>query len=336
MNRTLLLLISVLLLGGIAWWATTSSKPATAEERAEERRFGISDFDQVHRILIADRNGHNTTLTRGGVTGWLANGTPANENIMANLQDAIMNLDIKSLPTEKAKKNMIEDIAAHGILVQIFDENDQKLRGYYLGGGTYDETGTNAIVEGMENPYVVHLPHFTGNVRIRFSHWDDEWRDKVYFRVDPDKVERLSIEYPTQRSQSFTLTKEGRDFRLSPFYDTGQQSRIIPRGRAEGLLTRYEKYYVNRFENNDVETIKMAKEVLPFATIKVKQEGQEEQTMKVYPRYAGRTFQHHAKTGEVIEGGGLEAYTAFINDDQDWVLLNVETIQPLMVGYDAF
>ena len=151
MNRTLLLLISVLLLGGIAWWASTSTKPATAEERAEERRFGISEFDQVHRILIADRNGHNTTLTRGGVTGWLANGIPANENIMANLRDVITNLDIKSLPTEKAKKYMIEDIAAHGILVQVFDQNDQKIRGYYLGGGTYDEKRTHANVEGTEN-----------------------------------------------------------------------------------------------------------------------------------------------------------------------------------------
>jgi len=336
MNRTLLLLISVLLLGGIAWWATSSSKPASAEERAEERRFGIAEFDNVHRILIADRNGHNTVLTRGGITGWLANGIPANDNMMSNLQDVITNLDIKSLPTEAAKKNMIEDIAAHGILVQVFDKNDQKIRGYYLGGGTYDETGTNAIVEGKENPYVVHLPHFTGNVRMRFTHWDDEWRDKIYFRVDPDKVEYLSIEYPTQRDQSFTLTRNGTDFRLAPFYETGQQTRNIPYGRAEGVLARYEKYYVNRFENKDVETIAKAKEILPFASIKVKQEGQEAQTMKVYPRYAGRTFQHDLKSGEVVEGGGLEAYTAFINDDQDWVLLNIETIQPLMVGYNAF
>lgn len=336
MNRTLLLLISVVLLGGIAWWATSSAKPATAEERALERRFGVPDFDQVHRILIADRNGHNTTLTRGGVTGWLANGIPANENIMSNLQDAIMNLDIRSLPTEKAKKHMIDDIAAHGILVQVFDENDQKIRGYYLGGGTYDEMGTNAIVEGMENPYVVHLPHFTGNVRIRFSHWDDEWRDKVYFRVDPDKVESFSIEYPTQRDQSFTLTKNGDDFRLAPFYETGQPTRNIPRGRAEGVLSRYEKYYVNRFENKDEKTIAQAKEIMPFATIKMKQEGHEMQTMQVYPRYAGRTFQHDLKSGAVVEGGGLEAYTAFINDGQDWVLLNIETIQPLMVGYTAF
>lgn len=337
MNRTLILLLAVLLLGGLAWWATSASgTPASAEERAAERRFGISDFDQVHRIFIADRKGHKVNLTRGGITGWLADGRPANENIMANLKDAIVNLDIQSLPTQKAKPHMIEDLATNGILVQVFDQQDNKLRGYYLGGGTHDELGTHAIVEGSEEPYVVHIPHFTGNARLRFSHWDDDWRDKVYFRVDPDKVERFSIEYPTQRSESFVLTRKGSKFQLAPFYETGQPVKEASRGVAEGVLARYEKYYVNRYENQDLETIAEAKNILPFAIITVKQEEQEPQTMKVYPRYAGRSFQNDQKTGEVIEKGGLEAYTAFINNDEDWVLLNVETLQPLLVGYGAF
>lgn len=334
MNRTLLLLLAVVLLGGIAWWATSASgKPATAEERAAERRFGLADFSQAHRIFIADRKGHQTTLTRGGITGWLADGQPANENVMANLQDAITNLDIQSLPTQKAKPNMIKDLATNGILVQVFNEKDEKLRGYYIGGGTHDELGTHAIVEGSEEPYVVHIPHFTGNARQRFTHWADEWRDKVYFRVDPDKVETFSIEYSTQRNQSFVLTKEGKNYRVSPYYETGQPAKEVSRGVVEGILSRYEKYYVNRYENQDLETIAEAKSLLPFAIITVKQEGQEPQTMKVYPRYAGTGFVSNQKPGELNE---LIAFTAFINEDKDWVLLNVETTQPLLVAYGGF
>lgn len=337
MNRTLILLLAVVLLGGLAWWATSSSaKPASADERAEIRRFGIAEFDQVARIFIADRKGHKVTLTRGGVSGWLADGRPANENIMKNLRDAIQNMDIRSLPTEKAKPHMIKDLATNGILVQVFNKEGDKLRGYYLGSGTYDELGTNGIVEGSEEPYVVHLPHFTGNIRQRFTHWEDEWRDKIYFRVDPEKVESFSIDYPRQRDKSFRITRQGDKYIAAPFYETGQQVREATRASVESALTRYEKYYINRFQNNDEEGQAAVSEILPFATITVKQEGREAQEMRVYPRYADKTYTHNPKTGAVQENGGLEAYNAYINNGEDWVLLSVETAQLLFVGFDSF
>lgn len=338
MNRTLLLLIAVLLLGGVAWWATRTAPTATApaEARAEERRFGLTDLNSIGRIFVADRKGHQVNLTRGGVSGWLADGRPANENVMSNVLDAVRSLDVRSLPAQAAKPHMIEDLATNGILVQIFDRNDQKLRGYYLGSGSADERGTNAIVEGSEEPYFVHLPHFSGNVRLRFSHWDDEWRDKVYWRVDPERVESFSIDYPRQRNKSFKLTRQDGKFRLAPFYDTGQPSREVPRSSVESALARYEKYYINSYQNGDVASSAQAREVLPFATIRIKQEGQPEQSMVVYPRYADRTFTHDPKTGDVLTAGGLASYQAFINDGEDWVLMNVETTGPLFVGYGSF
>jgi hypothetical protein len=337
MNRTLILLLAVLLLGGIAWWATSSDKkPVSADERAEIRRFGISEFDQVHKIFVADRKGHKVTLVRGGISGWMADGKPANENIMKNVRDAVQNMDIRSLPTEKAKPHMIKDLATNGILIQVFNKEGEKLRGYYLGSGTYNELGTNGIIEGSEEPYVVHLPHFTGNIRQRFTHWDDEWRDKIYFRIKPENIELFSIEYPRQRDKSFKITRQGDKYFAAPFYETGQQVREVPRAGVESALTRYEKYYVNRYQSKDEEGMAAASEVLPFATIMVKQKGSAPQEMRVYPRYAGSTFTNDPKTGEVQQSGGLEAYNAFINDGEDWVLLNVETTQELFVGFNSF
>lgn len=337
MNRTLILLLAVLLLGGVAWWATSADrKPLSADERAEIRRFGIAEFNQVHKIFIADRKGHKVNLIRGGITGWLADGQPANENIMKGLKDAVQNMDIRSLPTEKAKPFMIKDLATNGILVQLFNKEGEKLRGYYLGSGTYDELGTNGIVEGSEEPYVVHLPHFTGNIRQRFTHWDDEWRDKIYFRVEPEKVELFSIEYPRQRDKSFKVTRQGNKYFAAPFYETGQRVKEVPRASVESALTRYEKYYINRYQNKDEKGMTAASEILPFATITVKQIGGVPQEMRVYPRYAGNSLTNDPKTGEVQPNGGLEAYNAFINDGDDWVLLNVETAQELFVGFDSF
>ena len=338
MNRTLLLLLAVLLLGGFAYYATTAgAQPESISDRGTDRQFAVEDIDEVHRIFVADREGNKVTLTRGGVSGWLADGQPANENIMGNLLDVVRSLEVQSLPSFKAKRPMIDDLASNGILVQLFNKAGDKLRGYYVGNTNFDGTGTNAIVEGSEEPYVVHLPHFTGNVRERLIHRGDDWRDKVYWRVDPEKVERWSIEYPTQRDKSFILEKQGEEYVLRPFYETEQAVRQVPFSSVERNLVGFEKYFVNRYENRDSKAISAAREYLPFALIRLKESGQEERTMKIFPRFSGQEYVNDAKTGKTIEAGGqLEAFTAFINDDEDWVLLSPNTTLPLLIPYQAF
>ena len=337
MNRTLLLLLAVLLLGGAAYYATTAgAEPERVSDRSTDRQFGYGEADDIHRVFVADREGHSVTLERGGITGWLADGRPANANILNNVLQVVQYLEVQSLPSYNAKPNMIKDLAANGILVQVFDQAGNKLRGYYVGNTNYDGTGTNAIVEGSEEPYVVHIPHFTGGIRDRLIHRGDDWRDKIYFRVRPEKVERFSIEYPTQRDKSFVLTRAGEDWTIRPFYETGQPIRPVNRSRAEANLARFEEYYINRYENRDRESIEKGRQYLPFAIIKIKEEGKDEQTMKVYPRFRGMEYSNDSKTGQIIKTGGLEAFTAFINDDQDWVLLSPETTQPLLLPYSAF
>ncbi len=337
MTRTLYLLIAVVLLGGGTWWIVTSGQtPEKVGDRAVERQFGYADVDDLSRIFVADRSGHSITLTRGGITGWLADGKPANENVLKNLLQAVKTIEVQSLPTQKAIPNMIQSLATSGILVQLYDRDDRKVRGYYIGGSTSDERGTFGIVEGSENPYIVHLAGWTGNLRHRFNLWDDEWRDRVYFRADPDQVELLSIDYPKQRNKSFRLERTGNNFRISPLYETGQPAREIPRGVAEGILVRYESFYVNRYENQDQESITQARELLPFAVITLKEKDKDAQEMRIYPRFTGLTLGQDPKTGAMSQSNTLEAYTAFINGGQDWVLLNVETTQPLLVAYDSF
>ncbi|MCP9235063.1 DUF4340 domain-containing protein [Lewinella sp. JB7] len=323
MKRTLILLTAVILLGTIAWYTTT---PANTEPPADDRDFAYPRVQEIHRIYVADRNGREAELTRGGPTGWMYGGKhPANENVMKNLLQAIGHMEVQSLPTSKAIPNLVRNLAGGGILVRLFDRGDNKLRGYYIGGGANGELGTAAIMEGSDNPYIVHLPMWTGNLRHRFNLRDDEWRSKRLFAVDPARVEYLSIDYPQQRAESFRMQRDANGaFRVTPLYDIGLTEKAVSRGTAEGVLSRYEDYYISRYENGDEASIRKAREAVPFAVIRLKERDREEQLMSVFPRFADPT------------GGQLSAYTAFVNDGQDWALLAVETTQPLLLSYASF
>ncbi len=324
MKRTLILLAAVVLLGGIAYYA---SQRTPAAPDAWERDFATPDLTRIHRIFIADREGNRADLRRGGPTGWRYNGEPANENVMKNLLQAVEQISVQRLPSSKAVPNLVRNLAGGGILVQLFDAEGDKLKGYYIGGGTNGEFGTAAIMEGSEHPYVVHLPMWSGNLRHRFNLRGDEWRSKVLYQVDPDRVDYLSIEYPRQQDQGFRLerTSDG-TFTVFSFEESGSGGRQVPRGVAEAVLSRYENYYISRYQNGDTAAVNRAHNRLPFAIIRIREEGGEEQTARLFPHYRWPDTPDQT----------LESYTALIHDDRDWALLAVETTQPLLVGYDSF
>ena len=324
MRRTTILLVAVILLGGLAYLAS-SGTPASAQ--AKDRAFGYERVEDIARIFVADREGNQADLRRGGPTGWTYNGHPANENAMKNLLQAVQQLEVRSLPSSAAVPNLVRNLAGGGILVQVFDKEGTKLRGYYIGGGTSGELGTAAIVEGSDNPYIVHLPTWSGNVRHRFNLRGDDWRSKVLFDVDPEAVEYLTIAYPRQETRGFRMERSGQSqFTVSPLVPTAGPVKQVPFGVAEGVLARYEDYYISRYQNQDTAGIAAVEDRLPFAIVRIKEEGLPEQVAKIYPRFR---FPDSANEQ-------LTAYTAFIHDDQDFALLAVETTQPLLVGYDSF
>ena len=324
MRRTLILLLAVVLLGGLAYLAVSGGGGAT---KADDRAFGYPDEDAIDRIFLADREGNQTELRRGGPTGWTVNGFPANENATKNLLQAVTRLEIRSLPAPAAVPNLVRTLAGGGILVRLFDRSGKKLRGYYIGGGTNDELGTAAIVEDAEQPYIVHLPMWSGNVRHRFNLRGDEWRSKRLFAADPERVELLSIAYPRQESKGFTLRREATGaFTVAPLVPSAGPVKRITAGEAERVLARYERFYISRYQNGDEAGKSADKNRLPFASIRLRETGSREQVVDIYPRFRFPDSADHS----------LSAYTAFIHNGRDYALLAVETTQPLLIGYDAF
>lgn len=339
MTRTLIMLSLALLLAGASFFLLSNDGkdgPARVSQAGTDRQFAYENTEDIYRILVADRRNNSVTLTRGGITGWLVDGKyPANENVMKNLLDAVERIDIRTLPARAAVPVLVRGLATSGILVQLFNREGEKLRGYYIGGGVQGELGTSAIVEGSENPYIVHLQNFTGNLRARFNHRGDEWRSKVVLRSDPDRVELLSVDYPLQQGRSFVLTREGEGYVLRNPYRGAESQREVARGVAEGILSRFEELYVSRFENQDEEFRPLAAQAPPFASIRLREAGGTEQTLEVHPSYR-RGYTTDTKSGEIIDLSGVSAYRGFANDGRDWVLFSDNTLEPLFVTYESF
>ncbi|MEM8584728.1 MAG: hypothetical protein AAGF87_10680 [Bacteroidota bacterium] len=338
MNRTVLLIAVVAALLAVVVLFRGQGEPdgATSSDtvRAE---FAVEDTDRIQRIFIAKRNGDQVDLRRSG-SEWLIDGElPASEEVMENLLDAINRVDIQSIPNYKSTPSLVRKISVDGILVRIFGSNDRLLKSYYVGGATPTELGTYIIMEESEQPYIAHIPGWDGNLRFRFNLKPDEWRTKWYFQYEPDEIQSVTVEYPSERAKSFRLDRREEDFLLSPFYDNIElPSRPMERGVAEQYLVRLPKLYLNRYRNEQVEERAEFTARLPFVSIRVTPVEGETETLKIYPNFISRTITQNPETGEIIDDAPLNGYMALLNDDRDWGFFAALNVDPLLLGYDSF
>lgn len=303
----------------------------------ENREFKVENIEDVAKVFIADRNGFTTKLEKQSDGTWLLDGTyEAYDNAMGNLLDAIENIEMQYIPPNNSIPTIVKNLATEGIHVEIFDRKNRKLRGYYIGGSTQDERGTYAIAEGVEQPYVVHIPGWTGNIRFRYSLIDQEWRTKKMFFTPIEEIELVSVEYPTRRNRSFVLQKEGDKFFIAPYYETDQPKREISRGRAEQYLVNFEESYISDHQNRDKEGKSAALARLPFAIVRMKKTDGTEQDVKFYPRINEAFESLDPNTDAFASSLGDKGYDLLMNKDKDYAVASSKSMNKFLTTYQNF
>jgi hypothetical protein len=284
MKRTTgLLAIVFVVLGGAALWYLLHPEDDKTSILAKERNFAVEDTAAIYKIFIADRKGESTTLERKDGY-WLYNGTyKARPNAMENLLDVIRRVQVKYKPPTPEVDNMIRTLAADGLKVEIYGKNDRLLRAYYVGGATADERGTYMIIDGVEQPYVTYIPSWEGSLRFRYNLKGNDWRDKTVFAEKVDDIAFVSIEYPKQRNKSFQLKREGKSYRITPFYEvTPVINRPYREGSAEAFLSGFKSIAAEAFENNNPRRDSIL-QLVPFSIITVRNKAGQETAVRLFP-----------------------------------------------------
>ena len=144
---------------------------------------------------------------------------------------------MKYIPPQAAVPQAVKDLAAHGIKVELYDRNNEKLKAYYVGGMTSNERGTYMIMEEAEQPYVMHIPSWEGGLRVRYWLSDMDWEDRTIFGYKPEEINSVSVEYPRQKNKSFKLEQKGGEYLVEPYYEITPRINQSPvKGVAEAYL----------------------------------------------------------------------------------------------------
>lgn len=326
MKKTILLAALFLVLGGGAWYAWDKSEQK-GSHIAWDMDFPVRNTDDIGKIFIADRGGKTALLERKG-DGWVYDGQyPARQTAVDMLLQTISKINVQYIPPENAAVAMVKETAVDGIKVEIYDRQGKPMKVYYVGGVTADEKGTIMMMEGSEHPYVVHIPSFVGQVRVRYLLGDDNWRDRDVFREKPENIQQITVQYPQRKNESFVLEKTGdAAFAVRPYFSTTAPSKLPQRkGVAEGYLLQFEKLTAEAFETTNPFRDSVSR-LVPFAVIDLKRTDGTQKEVRFWP-----TKIDYEPSGKSF----VVRYFAEV-DKRDFMLIQDHVFGPIFRGYSFF
>ena len=247
-NKNLILLALLAVVGSVGAWYLVTKEDSNLE--GYDFHFAVKDTADVGKIFLADRTGKTVTLTRENSVKWLVGGKfEVQPDMIKTLLETINQVELKFRLPRNAVESVVKDMATEGIKVEIYNKSGKAMRSYYVGGSTSDDRGNFMMMENSNEPYVMHISGFQGMLRPRFQMEEQDWRDRFVFKLQPQDIQMVSIEYPNQQAKSFKMIREGGQFKVEPFYSIVPPiNRPVVSGMVDAFLQGFEKLGIEGFE----------------------------------------------------------------------------------------
>lgn len=213
MKKNSLLLLLVVVLAAVAYWLYSGKESGTISE--EMRDFAVKDTGSIVKIFMADKAGNQVLLEKKNANEWSLNGEfLARPDAISTLLQTIHDVRVKSPVSKSAYNNIIANLAATGVKVEIYNSTGL-IKTIYVGGPDPEQTGTFMFVEGAVAPFITHIPGFEGYLTPRYFVREEEWRVKNVFRLDYNRLESLIVLDRQRPGFAFTIARDGNnDFSL--------------------------------------------------------------------------------------------------------------------------
>lgn len=329
-KKSIYILLLVVLSAAAYYVYTTKGSKSSISNKLKD--FAVEDTSSIDKIIISNKNGSVLRLNK--VNGaWFANDTiKARKDITRTLLETIKRVSIKSPVNKAMKDNVMKQLATGAVQVEIYSDGDLEKK-YFVGGATQDGLGTFFLLDKSDEPMIVHIPGFDGYLTVRYNTNAEVWRDREVFRLYPQDIDIINIEYPGLAKESFNLRISGKDY-ISLTNKAGDTATNNING--EFLRNYLINYSDVQYENiTNVKKIKVAEVLSPqnlFCTITVFDKSGKSKKVEMFRRYFdGQEF---IASGSEVE---LDTHRMFIRvNGKDVYNAQYNAFTKLLVAYNDF
>ncbi len=338
MKKYLSLVLIIIALAGVAIWFYTHPSKGTINQM--EGDFAVKDKTEIAKLVLTDTENKKVELTQqGGV--WFVNGKyPAREELVAQLLDAVTRVtSLCPVPTA-AHDNVIREMMGYHVQAQIFDAKNNLLKSYWVGGPTVDGQNTYMLLEidgkPASRPHMTYVPGVKGYLTFRYSTDEENWRTKILFNYQQKEIKSLSVEYPADEKNSFTITNVAEDsFTLSPVNEKYRINDSYQQKFIRQYLAFYSSIYIEAFDNS-YSLKDSVQKTTPYCTITITEKDNSVNKVKLYymPVSKRSKSQFDAKGNEMTYD--IDHYYASIHNDEDFAIVQYYVFGKLLRNYKDF
>lgn len=293
--------------------------------------FSIHNAEDITEVKIIAND--NEILLSKNLDHWeLNNKYRARTKNVVEFLRVLSSIDVYS-PVSKTEKDQVASILkADGVIVEVF-KNKRVAKRFYVSKPSMNKEKTYMMMTGSDQPYIVRIPLFKGNLADLFTVNENLWRDRILFDYQPQNIKEIAVSYTENPEKSFSVINYGDgSFSLKEINsDTFVESFDVDK------LSRYFTYFQNIwFENMATNLSQTESESVlsssPFVKIKVEDVNGKVNMLKVYKKLAVSEFDEF---GEKVEYDFNRAYALF-NENNEILIIQYYICDPILKEIDYF
>jgi hypothetical protein len=280
-------------------------------------------------------------LTKPAST-WMVNGKyPARVELTQNIFNVLNKIRILCPVAFAAHDNVIKQMMSYNVKVEVYTGNDKSaVKTYYIGGPTPDQQGTYILYEEdgkiAERPYIAYIPGYRGYLTPNFNTDLETWRSKVLFDYNTDDIKAISIEYPDDEKNSFTINRiAGDSFELKPIND-----RFL---KPDAYQQKYIRQYVSFFSpvsvesfDNDYSKKDSMMQTVPVCIIQVTDKNNQVNKVRMFHMPLSQRTKTQFDEKAQLMTYDVDRFHAAINNDKDFAIVQYYIFGKLLRNYSDF
>jgi len=335
MKKTMIYLLVLAVLGVAVWYFVFREKNGF---KNDEAGFQITDTAAITKIFLADKKGKQILLERkDGV--WMLNGKYPSMSHPVNSLLATLNRQVAQYPVpQKTYDRVIKMMAGEAVKVELYDNDGDKIRVFYVAGEANNNAGSYMLMEGSEMPYVVQIPGFEGYLSGRYSTALEDWRDRTVFDVPEAELKTVSVTYPEESLNNFTLKRIAAD-NIQVDVDKALMTGKPLNKRRAGVYSRFfAKVYSEGYINGTLKLDSVIKSVPKYCGIDVSSVKGTTAHADVYWMPINKRSKNMLTPFPGIDNRfDADRFYAVINNFKDTVIIQRETFDKIFrKGYEFY
>lgn len=306
--------------------------------------FAVKDTNNITKIFIADMSGEHSLLVRHDDGWYVQDSVKAMTSKVNDLLSTIHNVELQQTVAKTAQSNINKMMSVNSVKVEIYQNapkfkifgipfftKERNVKTYYMGPSTMDNIANFAILEGFDEPCIVHIPGFRGFLTPVYAYRPVDWYSCDLFSTKITRIQSLMVEDFENPENSYYVEKSGTRF----FSLYNVHNELIADYDTARLLDMLSEYRDKNYESYITDMTEGAKDSIlknnHFKTITLTDVNGEKTTLDMY-----RKLEIDPYYLDAIVGGGVRAEDEPYNRDRFYAVLNGNTKDLVQCQYYHF